>query len=54
MLAKLASKKPSYYVCVRIERSLRKQRNPTMKQTLFTTETYFPEFQKDKSAFIAI
>ena len=34
---KLAGKKTQYYVCLRSEESLRKQRNPTMKQTSFHT-----------------
>ena len=39
-LEKLASKKTAYYVCITIERILRKQRNPTMKQTTHTTGFY--------------
>ncbi|MBS1920105.1 MAG: hypothetical protein JST17_07615 [Bacteroidetes bacterium] len=45
---KLARKKAAYYVCIRIEQSLRKQSNPTMKQTLHTTENYNLVFYAQK------
>ena len=55
ILEKLASRKTKYYVYIRIERILRKQRNPTMKQTIHIAGFYFPAcFTSYKSVFIAI
>ncbi len=54
VLEKLASKKTAYYVWGRIERILRKQRNPTMKQTPSKAGYYFPVcFSNHKPVFIA-
>lgn len=46
---KLARKKTAYYVCIRIEQSLRKQSNPTMKQTLHNSGNYNPEIYTKKA-----
>ena len=51
---KLASKKTAYYVCLRIEQSLRKQRIRPMKQTNSTRNFTSALFQNHKSVFIGL